>query len=132
MIASAIQSEIRDLRRQISALKRKLPKTPSAAFKGRTRAEDRKAKRETHRDETSKIRALRMLVAGGQCEAALQCNRTQCTASHRCPSLGPLHMHHLEGGSGRRRQKQSVENVRMLCWKHHREAHRAQHPEGKP
>jgi DNA repair exonuclease SbcCD ATPase subunit len=53
---SEIRAEIRQLTRQLKALRRKLPKAPSKAFKGRTRAEDRKAKRETYREETARIR----------------------------------------------------------------------------
>lgn len=127
MTPSAIHAEIGKLMRQVRALRRKLPRAPSVAFKGRTLAEDRAAKRETHRQETARIRDERMGIAQGQCEWGIldTFRNAPCFRS-------ATQMHHLVGGSGRRRQKQSVENVRMLCAFHHREAHRdaRQPPEG--
>lgn len=35
------------------------------------------------------------------------------------PSAAATEMHHTLGGIGRRRQQQSVGNVRMLCHRHH-------------
>jgi hypothetical protein len=135
------QAQIRELSRQVRALKLKI-KIPSPAkpWKGRTRAEDQKAKRETHRQQTARIREERIRIAGGKCEAYLFPEGPWEMSSLGVPFGQPPvqcagsaeHMHHLLGGSGRRRQKQSVENVRMLCAFHHREAHRAQHKEATP
>lgn len=119
MTAPEIQARIRDLSRKIKALRRQLPRAPSAAFKGRTRAEDRASKREAHRRETARIRDERMAICGGRCEAA-----DRMALFGRC-YLPAAHMHHMRGGNGRRRQQQSVDTVRMLCVFHHFEAHGA-------
>lgn len=90
----------------------------------RTRAQDRAEKRAAHREQTRTIRAERMRLAGGRCEYVIDLVGNRCQAPAQ-------HMHHLEGGSGRRRQKQSIANVRMLCLVHHRIEHR-EHPEVNP
>jgi 5-methylcytosine-specific restriction endonuclease McrA len=102
MTPSEIQAEIRQLTRQLKALRRKLPKGPSKAFKGRTRAEDRKARQEAHRKQTREIYQAAMRRCEGRCE--------MCDHGDR-----PLQLHHLISGSGRRRQRQSIENCMAIC-----------------
>ena len=94
-------------------LSRKI-KRPRKAI--RTRAEDKRAKRDRHREETRTIRSERMRLSGSRCEYLIDSWGNRCHAPAQ-------HMHHREGGSGRRRQKQSVENVRMLCLVHHKIEH---------
>lgn len=88
---------------------------------GPSRKEAREAKRRKHAAETDEIRKARLRIAKDQCE--------QMEMGERCGVIDPLgnhlHMHHLEGGSGRRRQRQTVQNVRIYCEAHHRDAHRA-------
>jgi hypothetical protein len=90
-------------------------KGPEKALPGESRKAKRERKRTTHRERTAQIREERMAIALGQCEGSSHVMRCQRLATQ---------MHHLAGGSGRRRQQQSVETVRMLCEYHHREAHR--------
>ena len=82
---------------------------------GTSRAEAREAKRQRHREETAAIREAVFKRAEWRCQWTLPSGR-------RCSRLAD-HLHHKEGGSGRRRQRQSVENTEALCWFHHKEAH---------
>ncbi len=99
------------------------PKRRGPAKPGPTRAEDRVERRRKHAEGTARIREERMRISGGRCEGILL-SKIDFMPVCPCP-YAAVHMHHLEGGSGRRRQRQTVENVRMLCEFHHREAHRA-------
>jgi 5-methylcytosine-specific restriction endonuclease McrA len=53
--------------------------------------------------------------------AAGLCEFCGVVANHSC---APRHLHHLEGGSGRRTQKQAIENCVALCVLCHRAYHR--------
>ncbi len=83
---------------------------------GPSRQEAREARRKRHAEETARIREAVFARAGGRCEWT--------DGGARC-SNAPVHLHHTEGGSGRRRQRQSVANTLALCMGHHVDAHRA-------
>ena len=73
-------------------------------------------KRRAAQDSMADLRDARMDVAKGTCE-------WWTTPSVRCPESSALHLHHMLGGSGQRRQKQTLETVRIYCARHHRAAH---------
>lgn len=121
---------VAECQRALDALKPKA-KRIRHALPGPSRKAAKEAKRAKHREETAAIREAAMKRCGGKCEGYYS-DPYDVLCFHQC--TGPaVHMHHLEGGNGRRRQRQTVENVRMLCEWHHREAHRAARrpPEGK-
>ena len=86
---------------------------PTKSLPEPTRKERKTAKREAHCEATGKLRAQAMERADSRCEV--------CGGDDE---LGPLHMHHIEGGSGRRRERQRIENVILLCAWDHDQAHR--------
>jgi hypothetical protein len=70
----------------------------------------RETKRKIHREETTAIREAVVYRANGFCEACwLQ--------GYERPGT---ELDHFEGGSGRRRERQSVENTWLLCSQSHR------------
>ncbi|HVP49669.1 MAG TPA: HNH endonuclease [Candidatus Bathyarchaeia archaeon] len=76
-----------------------------------------KPTREEYREQTE---ALHKQVIGLAWVKGLLC-------CERCGEWTPQvvgHMHHTLGGSGRRRQQQSIENVAWLCGTCHRALHR--------
>lgn len=121
---------VAECQRALDALKPKA-KRIRHALPGPSRKAAREAKRAKHREETAAIREERMQVAGNRCEFVVPGGGPRCLITEDFRER--LHMHHLLGGNGRRRQKQTVDNVRMLCEWHHREAHRLARrpPEGK-
>ena len=74
-----------------------------------------KPTREEYRERTRVLREIVMDLANYRCE---RCAEPQLLL----PSKG--HMHHVIGGSGKRRQQQSIENVAWLCADCHRALHR--------
>lgn len=88
-------------------------KAPRKTLPGKSRAQVREERREAHARETAEIRSDRLLFCRGVCEMCLQPGT----------EANPLQMHHTKSGSGRRRQQQSVENVRMLHLGCHRDLH---------
>lgn len=86
---------------------------PKKTLPGVSRAEKRAAKRAAEREEMATLRSVVMARANGRCEV---CYRAETPAN-------PLHMHHLRGGSGRRRQEQRPETCVMACVLCHRRAH---------
>lgn len=95
-----------DLAREVLGPKRRGPAKVVAV--GRM-----KPTREQYREQTAQLRAELIALVGEFCE--------------RCgwPTPAALgHMHHTRGGSGRRRQEQSIENVAWLCGGCHDRLHR--------
>ncbi len=79
---------------------------------GRTKAQDKIAKKGKHNEQTWQIRAAVWERSGGRCE------------NPRCGFLSSLaygHLDHWRGGSGRRRTEQAVENCWRLCGRCDRE-----------
>lgn len=91
----------------ISWWKSKAPKRRSVS----PRKIEKKAKKLSKRGQTAEIRAAVMARAGGLCEERYHGLRGCNGAADE--------MDHWLGGSGRRLQKQSVENCWALCWNHH-------------
>jgi hypothetical protein len=83
------------------------------ASKSKKAARVRKeGKAATHREETARIREAVFQRAGGKCEL--------------CPWIPPrdaTELHHMEGGAGRRREKQAISNCVALCFGCHRDYH---------
>jgi hypothetical protein len=107
-------------------------KPPAKRLPGESKAAKRERRRAEHREETASIRkavferATIWPVEGPQCENLL----TQLPGLRiRCQRMA-TELHHLKGGAGRRRQKQTVENCRAYCFDCHRAAHRAGAREG--
>lgn len=70
-----------------------------------TRAREKRQKAAHHRRETADLREKVMARARGRCEC--------------CGLGGWLELDHWVGGSGRRREQQSVETVWLLSREHH-------------
>jgi hypothetical protein len=94
----------------------KLRKVPAKRLPGEPKAAKRERRRAEHREETAAIRKAVFERAEGKCEGVFLQARCFRPATE---------LHHLEGGVGRRRQKQTVENCRAYCFECHRAAHRA-------
>lgn len=94
---------------------------PRKVIPGESRKAKRERKRLTHREEMEVLRMAVFTRAGGRCEFV---NWKGTPEAFRCERT-PSELHHLEGGSGRRRQRQTVENCRAYCFDCHRAAHRA-------
>ena len=75
-----------------------------------TRKERKRAKCEAHGAETKKLRAEAWARADGRCEI--------------CGDHEPPHLHHIEGGRGRKRKRQRIDNVILLCTLDHDRMHR--------
>jgi hypothetical protein len=98
--------------------KKPAPRKASAKAKAnRARLRARKAaKYEKHRLSTGTLRAVALERSGGWCEWCLLVAFTD---------YDPPHMHHMAGGAGQRREKQSIQNLVMLCRGCHRGYHEA-------
>ena len=109
-----------DLRRALDAMK---PRKPiRKELSGPSLKEKREGKRKRHAEETARIREAVFKRADGRCENIG--DLPPDAEWGRCIHM-PTELHHLAGGIGRRRQKQTVENTRAYCWECHRAAHRA-------
>ena len=99
-----------DVRTAKQALERfdKQPSTKKSAAK-REKQIRKSAAKAAHAKETAAIRLACFLRAGNRCEL--------------CGFNIPTELHHLLGGSGRRRQRQAVENCMAICLLCHREYH---------
>jgi len=71
-----------------------------------------KPSRADYKAQTAALREKVIALARISCE---RCQRSTL------PAMG--HMHHLQGGSGRRRQEQNITNVAWLCGDCHRTLH---------
>lgn len=90
-----------EIRREIAALARKsLKKSPAR--------KEKRAKRETKKDETTALREMLLRRAGGQCESC-------------CGGFTPADDAEMDHFWGRGKQRQSKAN----CWLIHRSCHRA-------
>jgi hypothetical protein len=105
-------------------------KAPAKRLPGESKAAKRERRRAEHREETARIRKAVFERAGGHCEGPVLWVRTANDVTYARCFRTPTELHHLEGGSGRRRQKQTVENCRAYCFECHRAAHRAGAREG--
>jgi hypothetical protein len=108
-----------------SLLPRIVPrKAPAKRLPGESKAAKRERRRAEHRAETARIRKAVFDRADGRCEGIVSITDAKDSWVQQCPNA-PTELHHLRGGSGRRRQKQTVENCRAYCFECHRAAHRA-------
>ena len=80
--------------------------------KTRTSRLENMAKRAARREATAELRNQVVILAGGRCE--------RC-GEETAPVFG--HMHHLYGGSGRRKAMESPETCAWLCGTCHRGLH---------
>ena len=112
--------------RDVSARARELLKPkrrgPAKALPGEARQANRERRSREYSEATEAIRIAVFARAGGRCEAYPWIGTTDLS---RCPRPA-TDLHHLEGGVGRRRQRQTVENTRAFCRPCHEEAHRAE------
>lgn len=83
--------------------------SPAAIFRGKTRKQEKKQKRLERRERVGELRRAVFDRAAGRCE--------------RCGREPPVHLHHTLGGSGRRRQLESVENCVAVCLSCHAKEH---------
>jgi hypothetical protein len=89
--------------------------SPARIFRGRTRAEERTEKQAARREKVALLRAAVFARARWRCEG-------ESEPGVRCGEPA-VHMHHLRGGIGRRRQEESVETCAALCLECHARVH---------
>lgn len=84
--------------------------SPAAIFRGKTREQERAERRAERREALARLRLAVFDRANGRCE--------------KCGLHTPSDLHHMRGGSGRRREAQTMGNCVALCRACHAEAER--------